>query len=78
MEKLDTCVQKIARGVKDAYQKIEDGVVSGYRRVETGAVEGFERVTDRCVETLFAREGESVAEARERLAAMQNERSNEE
>lgn len=78
MKKLDPCVQKIARGVKDAYQKIEDGVVSGYRRVEAGAVEGFERVTDRCVETLFAREDESAAEARERLAAMQNERNNKE
>lgn len=68
-------MKQFAERVKAAYQKMEDGVVGGYHRVETGAVSGFERVTDRCVEVLFAREGESVAEARERLADMKQERS---
>jgi hypothetical protein len=42
--------------------------VDGYKKMETGIVEGFTKVTDKCVEVLFAKEGESVAEAKERLA----------
>lgn len=49
------------------YRKIEKAVVTGYRKIETGAVEGFGKVVDKCVEVLFAREGESVEEAKKRL-----------
>ena len=47
-------------------------VVDGYKKIETGVVEGFEKVTDKCVEVLFAREGESAEQARERLAGKQS------
>lgn len=56
--------EKIADAVVKGYKKIEDGVVEGYRKMEKGAVEGFEKVADKCVEKLFAKEGESVEEAK--------------
>jgi len=59
--------QAIEKGVVDGYKKIENGVVSGYKKIETGVVEGFGKVVDKCVEVLFAKEGESVEEAKARL-----------
>ena len=34
----------------------------------TIAVDGFTKVTDKCVEKMFAREGETVEEAKKRLS----------
>lgn len=67
MSKLVEVNEKIAEAVVEGYKKIEDGVVGGYKKIEQGAVDGFTKVTDKCIETLFAREGETVEEARERL-----------
>ena len=53
----------------EGYKKIEDGVVGGYKKIEAGVVEGFGKVTDKCVEKLFAKEGENVQEAKERLSS---------
>lgn len=66
-----TGYQKIESGVVDGYKKIESGVVEGYKKMETGIVEGFQKVTDKCVEVLFAREGESVEDAKLRLSGAQ-------
>ena len=52
----------------NGYKKIENSVVEGYKQMENGVVEGFNKVTDKCVETLFAKEGESVEDAKKRLA----------
>ena len=60
--------EKIAEGVVKGYKKIEDGVVGGYKKIETGVVEGFGKVTDKCVEVLFAKDGESVEDAKKRLS----------
>ena len=60
--------EAIAGGAVSGYKKIEDGVVSGYKKIENGAVEGFGKVVDKCVEVLFAREGESVEDAKKRLS----------
>lgn len=60
--------EKIAEGVVKGYKAIEDGVVGGYKKIETGVVEGFTNLTDKCVEVLFAREGETVEEAKKRLS----------
>ena len=59
--------KKIENGVVEGYKKIENGVVSGYKKIENGVVEGFGKVTDACVKTLFAKEGESVEDAKKRL-----------
>lgn len=69
MKKLADVNEKIAEKVVEGYKKIEDGVVDGYKKIEKGAVEGFSKVTDKCVEKLFAKEGETVEEAKERLSA---------
>lgn len=59
--------QKIESAVVGGYKKIENGVVDGYKKIENGAVEGFGKVVDKCVEVLFAKEGESVEDAKKRL-----------
>lgn len=48
------------------------GVTSGYQKIESGIVEGFGKVVDKCVEVLFAKEGETVEEAKQRLSANGN------
>lgn len=68
MSKLVEVNEKIAEVVVGGYKKIEDGVVDGYKKIEKGAVDGFNKVTDKCVEKLFAKEGESVEEAKKRLS----------
>ncbi len=76
MAKLTDGIEKISEKVTDGYKKIEDGVTGGYKKIENGAVKGFEKVTDKCVEVLFAKEGESVQDAKERLKAPHNKKEN--
>lgn len=66
--------EKIAEGVVGGYKKIEEGVVSGYKKIEEGAVEGFNKIADKFVDNFLTKEGESVEEAKARLAAGQRER----
>ena len=68
MAKFADHMGKISDGVTEGYKKIEDGVVTGYKKIETGAVEGFGKVVDKCVEILFAKESESVEDAKKRLS----------
>ena len=68
MSKFVEANEKIAEGVVKGYKKIEDGVVGGYKKIETGVIEGFGKVTDKCVEVLFAKDGESVEDAKKRLS----------
>ena len=77
MSKFVEANEKIAEGVVKGYKKIEDGVVGGYKKIENGAVEGFGKVVDKCVEVLFAKEGESVEDAKKRLNDTAATRSNE-
>ena len=73
MSKFVEANEKIAQGVVKGYKKIEEGVVGGYKKIETGVVEGFNKVTDKCVEVLFAKEGESVEDAKARLSGKDKE-----
>lgn len=59
---------KVGDAVVDGYKKIEDGVVGEYKKIETGVVEGFGKVSDKFVDVLFAKEGESVEDAKKRLS----------
>lgn len=68
MSKFVEANEKIARQVVEGYKKIEDGVIDGYKKIESGVVEGFNKVTDKCVEKLFTKEGETVADAKARLS----------
>lgn len=67
MSKFVEANEKIAEKVVDAYKKIEDGVVGAYKKVEDGAVNAYKKVEDACVEKLFAKDGESVEDAKARL-----------
>ena len=55
--------------IADVVEKMGQTVTGGYKKIENGAVTGFEKVTDKCVDVLFAKEGETVEEARARLAS---------
>lgn len=66
--------KKIEESVVGGYKKIEEGVVSGYKKIENGAVEGFGKITDKFVDQFLTKEGETVEEAKKRLAAEQNAR----
>ena len=72
MAKFADHMEKISNGVVEGYQKIEDGVVTGYKKIETGAVKGFGKVVDKCVEVMFAKDGESVEEAKARLTGKED------
>lgn len=67
MEKLMDKTERIAKIVTKGYEKLETGVVGGYERMQTGIVRGFTRLMDRCVQVLFAKQGESVEAAKTRL-----------
>ena len=68
MAKIADMVEKIGESVTEGYQKVEDGVVSSYKKIETGVVDGFGKVSDKFVEILFAKEGESTEDAKKRLS----------
>ena len=72
MAKFADHMEKIASGVVEGYQKIEDGVVSGYKKIEGGVVEGFGKVVDKCVEVMFAKDRESVEDAKARLTGKED------
>ena len=69
MRKIADIVENMGQTVTRGYKAIETGAVSGYKAIENGVVTGYEKVSDRCVEILFAKEGEFVEEAKARLAA---------
>lgn len=68
MSKIAETNKKIAAAVTQGYQKIENGVVNGYQKIEHGIVSGFEKISDGCMKVLFAKEGESVEDAKKRLS----------
>ena len=68
MAKIADMVEKLGETVTEGYQKIEDGVVGGYKKMESGIVDGFNKVSDKFVEKLFTKEGESVEDAKKRLS----------
>lgn len=63
--------QEIAETVVGSYKKIEEGVVSCCKKIEEGVVGGFARMTDKFVGEFLIKDGETVEEAKARLAAEQ-------
>ena len=63
-----TGYKKIETGVVSGYKKIENGVVNGYLKIQDGIVDGFGKLISKCVEVMFAREGETVEQAKARLS----------
>ncbi len=58
----------MADTVKSGYQKIEDGVVDGYKAIEENMVNGFTRISDAFVKKFLMHEGETLEEAKARIA----------
>ena len=87
LEKIEKAVvegyQKIENGVVEGYQKIEEGVVEGFKKVDNGRIDkisntvtnAFEKMEDGFVGKFLTRKGESVEEAKARLAKEQEERT---
>ena len=61
-------LEKIENAVVDGYKKIEDGVVDSYKKIEETVVDNYKKVEDGFVGKFIAKEGETVEEAKERIA----------
>ena len=72
--KLVKANEKIAEAVVDGYKKIEEGAVGGYKKIEEGTVKGFGKIVDCFVDRYLTKDGESVEEAKKRLAAEQEKK----
>lgn len=64
-------LEKIEKAVVEGYKNIEEGVVEGYKKIEDGVVEKFEDITDSFIEKHLMKEGETLEEAKERIAKEQ-------
>ena len=72
--KLVKANEKIAESVVVGYKKIEKNVVGGYKKMEEGVVTGFNKMTDKFVDQFLTKDGESVEDAKKRLAREQADR----
>lgn len=72
--KLAAANEKIAESVTSGYRKIENGVVGGYKKIENGVVSGFQTISDTFVDQFLTKDGETVEEAKIRLAREQKDR----
>lgn len=72
--KLVKANEKIAKRVVGSYKKIEEGVVGGYKKIENGSVGRFNKIADKFVDNYLTKEGESIEEAKTRLASEKQER----
>ncbi len=66
--------EEIAEAVTDGFKKIENGVTDGYKKIENGVVSGFTKITDKFVDSFLTKDGESVEDAKKRLAEEQAKR----
>ena len=55
-------------------EKIAEAVVGGYKKIEDGVVEGFTKMADAFVDQFLTKDGETVEQAKARLAKEQAER----
>lgn len=60
-----------------ANQKVAKEVVGGYKKIEEAVVGGYNQIADIFVDQYLTKEGESVAEAKKRLAVEQSSRKEE-
>lgn len=68
MKKIADTMDQISKKVRNVYKKVENSTVTGYKKMENVVVKGFTAVSDKCIAILFAKTGETVVEAKERLA----------
>lgn len=61
----------IKESIVKGYKAIEKGVICGYKMIENGVVGAYKKVEDIFVAKFLTHEGESVEDAKRRLAAEQ-------
>ena len=64
----------IGESIVKGYKAIESGVVGGYKKIEEGVVGAYKKVEDKFVDKFLTHEGESVEDAKKRLAKEQADR----
>lgn len=75
MSKFIDANKKIEEKAVGTYKAVEDGVVGAYKKIENTVVGAYKKVEDKCIENLFAKDGETVEEAKARLSAAKNQQS---
>ena len=75
MAKIADANEKIANGVVKGYKAVESAVVGGYKAVEGAFVGGYNKIEDGFVDTFLAKEGETVEEAKARMQAKGDNKS---
>ena len=68
MSKLREVNEEIAKDIINMYKTIEGSVVGGYKKIEKASVDTYNKVADHCIDHLFAKENETVEEAKKRLS----------
>lgn len=58
-----------------ANEKIAEGVVGGYKKIEEGVVGAYKKIEEKFVDQFLTHEGESVDDAKERIAKEQDARA---
>ena len=56
-------------------EKIAEGVMGGYKKIEEGVVSEYKKIEDAFVDQFLTKEGETVEEAKKRLAEEQRKRN---
>ena len=74
----ETAYHKIENGTVKGYKAIETGVVKGYKAAEGAVVSAYTKIEDAFVDRFLTREGETVAEAKQRVrASLEQDKSEE-
>ena len=68
-------VEKIGESAEGKVEKMAETVTGAYKKIEDTVVGGFNKMADGFVEKHLMKEGETVEEARERIAKEQAERA---
>ena len=61
------CASMVTVDPVAVYKSVEESVVGAYKAVEKGAVDAYRKVEDAMVDKLFRKEGETIAQAKDRL-----------
>ena len=77
MSDLKKANEEIAEAVTGGFQKIEDGVVGGYKKIESTVVGAYKQIEGAFVGRFLTHEGETVEDAKARLAEEQAAREEE-
>ena len=72
--KLEKANEKIAENVVKGYKTIENSVVGSYKKVEDTVVGAYKKVEDAFVGEFLTKEGETVEDAKARMASEQEVR----